>query len=162
MVAYEVGGRLFEDQPVDTYGLDKKALMLYGLQNYLAGTDALVKCDFGGFGVTAESYARLLSAATGKKYEAPFFDALGERIWNQTRLFNNREGFDPSHDRLPRRFVEEPLPGGPHAGRRVSEEDMNFLRADYYRVRGWDERGRPTAETLGRLGLDKSRQFGAR
>ena len=159
MVAYEVGGVEYEETPVETYGLDKKAEMLIGLQNYAAGTDCLVKCDFGGFGVSAESYALLLSAATGRKVEADFFNELGERIWNQTRLFNNREGFGPADDRLPPRFTQEPLPSGPHQGRRISAADMDRLRNDYYRVRGWDGQGRPKAETLTRLGLDQGKWF---
>jgi aldehyde:ferredoxin oxidoreductase len=159
MVAYEVGGAEYEDKPVEAHSLKKKAEMLIGLQNYLAGTDTLVKCDFGGFGVSPESYALLLSAATGRKVKPAFFDELGERVWNQTRLFNNREGFDCVQDRLPKRFVVEPLPSGPHKGHRITEEDMNYLRVDYYKVRGWDKMGKPKPETLKRVGLNKDLEF---
>lgn len=154
MVAYEVGGKQYQGQPVDTYGLARKAEILKGEQDYLAGLDALVKCDFGAFGVTAPSYARLFGAATGRSVDDRFFGHLGARIWNQTRLFNLREGLTASQDRLPRRIVEEPLPGGPHKGRRISEADMAVMLADYYRQRGWDDRGRPTQATLAFLGLD--------
>jgi aldehyde:ferredoxin oxidoreductase len=159
MVAYEVGGQEYQGRPVETYALDKKAEILKGEQDYLAGTDALVKCDFGAFGVSPENYARMLNAATGRRVGPDFFSELGERIWNQTRLFNLRAGLTAEDDRLPRRIVEEPLPGGPHKGHRISEADMAFLRADYYRKRGWDAGGKPTAETLNRLGLTKKQQF---
>ncbi len=128
--------------------------MLKGEQDYLAGTDALVKCDFGAFAVPAEVCTRLLQAATGRDAGADFFHVLGERIWNQTRLFNLREGLRAEDDRLPRRVVEEPLPSGPHKGQRISEADMARLKADYYHIRGWDRQGRPTPQTLARLGLD--------
>jgi len=131
-----------------------KARILKGEQDYLAGTDALVKCDFGAYGITDEIYARLLTAATGRPVQAAFFSELGERIWNQVRLFNLREGFRPEDDRLPRRFVEEPLPSGPHKGQRISEADMARMRADYYQAREWNEQGRPTRHCLERLGLD--------
>lgn len=159
MVAYEVGGRPYQGQPVDNYGLARKAEILKKEQDYLAGLDALVKCDFGAFGVSAQSYARLLSAATGRTVEADFFNLLGERIWNQTRLFNLREGLTADHDRLPRRIVSEPLPGGPHQGRRIARADMAVMRNDYYYQRGWDEAGRPTDEKLSALALDNGRRF---
>ena len=153
MIGYEVGGEKYNGHPVEAHTVTGKAEILKGEQDYLAGTDALVKCDFGAFGISPEIYARLYTAATGRPVDAGFFNELGERIWNQTRLFNLREGFRPEDDRLPRRFVEEALPGGPHKGQRISEEDMAWMRADYYRVRGWDEHGTPTAQTLKRLRL---------
>ncbi len=159
MVAYELGGREYQGRPVATYELQHKAEILKNEQDYLAGTDALVKCDFGAFGVIPENYARLLNAATGRKVQQDFFFTLGERIWNQTRLFNLREGLTAKEDRLPKRLVEEPLPGGPHKGRRISREDMAYMLADYYQERGWDQDGRPTAATLQRLGLAGQQRF---
>jgi len=154
MINYEVGGQEYEGRPVEAHAVVGKARILKGEQDYLAGTDALVKCDFGAFGIPAEIYARLFTSATGRYVEASFFEALGERIWNQVRQYNLREGLQPEDDRLPRRFVEEALPGGPHQGQRISGADMDYMRADYYTVRGWDSRGRPTPGTLNRLGLD--------
>jgi aldehyde:ferredoxin oxidoreductase len=55
--------------------------------------------------------------------------------------------------------VEEALPSGPYKGHRISEEDMAYLRQDYYRLRGWDEQGRPTAETLERLEITTEPQL---
>lgn len=158
-VAYEVGGARWKGRPVDALALEGKAEMVVQLQNYLAGTDTLVKCDFGGFGIKPGTYARLLSAATGKKVSEGLFDEVGERIWNLTRLFNLREGIDYTQDRLPPRFVNEPLPSGPVRGHRISEEDMNYLRSDYYKVRGWDEQGVPDAATMNRLGLKNAETF---
>ncbi len=153
MISYEVGGEPYKGKPVETYGLEQKAEILIGRQNYLAGVDALIKCDFGSFGVSPASYAGMLSAATGLQITDTFINELGERIWNQTRLFNLREGIDHTQDRLPNRFVNEPLPSGPHKGHRISEADMDFLRNDYYKIRGWDSKGQPSADTLKRLGL---------
>jgi aldehyde:ferredoxin oxidoreductase len=127
--------------------------MLIDMQNSLAGTDTLVKCDFGGFGIQQKTYAELLNAATGQSLPAETFERIGEKIWNLTRLFNLREGISPAEDSLPRRFVEEPLPSGPFKGHRITEDDMAALRGDYYRLRGWDQEGRPRQETIERLGL---------
>ena len=160
MINYEVGGQYHNGRPVEAHTIVGKAEILKAEQDYLAGTDALVKCDFGAFGIPADVYARQFTAAVGRKVDGTFFAQLGERIWNQVRLFNLHEGFGPRDDRLPRRFVEEALPSGPHKGQRISEADMDFMRADYYRVRGWDEQGRPTAKTIERLGLHAMETIG--
>ncbi|MFZ7128419.1 MAG: aldehyde ferredoxin oxidoreductase family protein [Desulfobacterales bacterium] len=159
MIAYEVGGRTFRGQPVEGRSVEGKAVILKHEQDYLSGTDALVKCDFGAFGISAKTYARLLETATGRAAAEDIFTILGERIWNLTRLYNLREGITAADDRLPRRFVEEPLPSGPLKDQRISEADMSIMRAEYYRARGWDAAGRPTGETLERTGLDRSRTF---
>ena len=109
--------------------------------------------------MTADGYARLFTAATGRAVTASFFNTMGERIWNQVRLFNLDEGLDARDDRLPRRFVDEPLPSGPHKGRRISYVDMDVLLTDYYRLRGWDSDGRPRTAKLAALGLQPSRRF---
>ena len=72
MVAYEVGGKPYQGQPVDNYGLVLKAEILKKEQDYLAGLDALVKCDFGAFGISAQSYASMFQAATGRSVDAGF------------------------------------------------------------------------------------------
>ena len=159
MVAYEVGGRTHRGQPVDTYGLAQKAEILKHEQDYLSGLDTLVKCDFGSFGITPQSYARMFSAATGRAVTADFFDRMGERIWNQIRLFNLREGLTASEDRLPARITNDPLPGGPHKGQRIRPADMAAMLNDYYRLRGWDARGQPEKQTLERIGLNTKRKL---
>ncbi|SDB42346.1 aldehyde:ferredoxin oxidoreductase [Desulfonatronum thiosulfatophilum] len=152
-VGYEATGMEWRGKPVQALALEGKAELVVALQNYLAGTDCLVKCDFGAMGVRPETYARLLNTATGMDVDADFFDLLGERIWNTTRVFNLREGMDITQERLPKRFVQDPLPSGPHKGHRITDEDMRSLLQDYYRVRNWDEQGRPTPETLERTGV---------
>ena len=159
MVAYELGGKPYRGKPVDTYGLAQKAEILVGEQNYLSGLDSLVKCDFGAFGVAPQHYALMYAAATGQGVSDNFFHSVGERIWNQIRLYNLREGLTAREDRLPQRIVNEPLPGGPHKGRRISEQDMRRMLTDYYHLRGWDDRGRPTDEKLQALSLDKKQRF---
>lgn len=153
-IAYEVGGEKWEGKELDPLTVKGKAALVTSLQNYLAGTDTLVKCDFGGFGISPETYAGLYNAATGRNITAGYFDKVGERIWNLTRLFNLREGMDPSKERLPSRFVKEALPDGPSKGHRFSEKDMEYMKRDYYSVRGWTQDGAPKKETLKRLKIE--------
>lgn len=61
--------------------------------------------------------------------------------------------WDPRiHDDNPPRFYE-PLPSGPKKGQAPTREDINKLKADYYKALGWDEYGIPTEETVKQLEL---------
>ncbi len=151
-LAYELAGE-WEGSKLDPLSPEGKAVMVASLQNYSAGTDTLVKCDFGTYGISADTYAELFTAATGRQITADTFIEVGERIWNLTRLFNIAQGMDTSQDTLPRRFVKEALPDGPSKGHRISEEDMAFMREAYYKTRGWSQKGIPLESTLDRLGI---------
>ncbi len=155
-VTYELAGE-WQGNPLDPLSPRDKAAMVIALQNYSAGTDTLVKCDFGTYGISPATYADLLSAATGREATSETFLEIGERIWNLIRLFNLAQGMDPATDTLPRRFVEEPLPDGPSQGHRISEQDMAFMRQDYYQTRGWSDQGVPLDVTRHRLGLTHAR-----
>ncbi|MCP3940202.1 MAG: aldehyde ferredoxin oxidoreductase family protein [Desulfobacteraceae bacterium] len=149
-IGYELTGQ-WEGQTLDPLSPEGKAVMVASLQNYSAGTDTLVKCDFGSYGICADTYAELFSTATGRQITPEMFMETGERIWNLTRLFNLAEGMDSSKDTLPRRFVEEPLPDGPSKGHRISKKDMAYMKQEYYKIRGWNENGVPLDKTLQRL-----------
>jgi aldehyde:ferredoxin oxidoreductase len=151
-VPYELAGE-WEGKKLDPLSPEGKAEMVIALQNYSAGTDTLVKCDFGSFGISPDTYADLLSAATGSRFSADIFNQAGERIWNLTRQFNLDQGMDPASDTLPPRFVQEPLPDGPAKGHNISEKDMAVMRQAYYKTRGWDTTGKPRPDTLKRLGI---------
>ena len=153
-ILYEVGGE-WNGVAVERSALAGKGEIVAHLQNYLAALDTLVKCDFAAYGISDETYCRLLEAAVGDKWDVKKLMVLGERVWNQVRLFNLREGFTRADDTLPKRFTEEPLPEGPFAGQKVTLEDLDVLLDEYYSVRGWDNSGRPSEERLQALGLDQ-------
>lgn len=57
-------------------------------------------------------------------------------------------------DRLPRRFMKEPLPEGPKKGTLITDAEETRMLDVYYRYYGWDEQGIPTETTLRSLGLE--------
>ena len=75
---------------------------------------------------------------------------MGERIWNLERQFNLEAGLTAADDTLPRRVLKEAAKAGAGKGR-VAE--LSQMLPEYYRLRGWDAKGRPTGRTLKRLGL---------
>jgi aldehyde:ferredoxin oxidoreductase len=102
-----------------------------------------------------EDFAPLLASVTGE----PAFDSpeelmhIGARLVTMKRCFNVREGVSRQDDRLPRRFTDEPMPGGPAKGQTVNLEPM---LDEYYALYGWDvPTGIPTRTCLHDLQLDE-------
>jgi len=94
--------------------------------------------------------SRLLEAATGVGYDPAGLARAGERIYNLERLFLLGAGFSRGDDTLPPRMLREPMPEGPAKGQVV---ELDRMLPEYYRLRGWDQEGRPTAAKLTELGL---------
>ncbi|HEY3316142.1 MAG TPA: aldehyde ferredoxin oxidoreductase family protein [Bacillota bacterium] len=103
--------------------------------------------------------AEILRAATGLDFDGNQVQQACERLINLERLYNAREGLSRADDRLPERFLKEPLPAGsgPSTGSVVELEPM---LDEYYSARGWDlATGLPAPEKLAELGLgEEARQ----
>ena len=55
-----------------------------------------------------------------------------------------REGYRREHDRLPPRFMEEPISTGPSKGMAISRQMLDDMLDQYYEFRGWDKQtGKP-------------------
>ena len=78
---------------------------------------------------------------------------IGARIWNLGRLLNLREGLGRDDDRLPERILNVPHPDGVAAGKVVGAAAFRESLDEYYRLRGWDDEGVPSRDTLSRLSL---------
>ena len=89
-------------------------------------------------------------AAVGLDYEPEALRLAGERIWTLTRLFNVREGLAREDDALPSTLREAAGEGG-HGG--VDADRFSAMLDAYYARRGWGPDGRPTRETVERVGL---------
>jgi aldehyde:ferredoxin oxidoreductase len=136
------------------FSLEGKAEFVKQQQDEKAAQECLGVCQFPyGIGLLSDDLPNLLSAASGQAWSYERLCAVGERTWNLSRAFNAQLGVDRHADYLPRRFAEAPLPDGMGAGHVVSRADQDELLDRYYRLRGWDAHGLPTAETWKRLGL---------
>jgi aldehyde:ferredoxin oxidoreductase len=65
-------------------------------------------------------------------------------------VFNLREGLTSAEDTLPLRLLEDAIPEGPSKGM-VSH--VREMIPEYYKLRGWDEKGVPSDQKLNELGL---------
>ncbi|ADN49894.1 aldehyde ferredoxin oxidoreductase family protein [Vulcanisaeta distributa] len=99
-------------------------------------------------------YIDLIYAVTGMKYTPQELLKVGHRIHTLRQLFNVREGVNPKKDfKLPRRVLE-PFPEGPLAGVKLTEEDVERMREQYWETLGWDpSTGYPRRRTVEELGL---------
>jgi aldehyde:ferredoxin oxidoreductase len=149
--AYTVSAEIVgEPEPMDPRATAGKARLTADMQNASTAIDATGLCLFLTFGNTLADLTPLVAAATGIDYRDEDLIRAGERIWNLERLWNLRAGIDASQDQLPRRMLEQPIPGGPAAGEvsRLAE-----MLPEYYRLRGWTADGRPSPEKLAELGI---------
>lgn len=98
---------------------------------------------------------RCINTTTGMDLTLEEAQKTAERIWNVMRAFSVREGFRREHDRLPPRFMEEPIKSGPSKNMVISREMLDYMLDQYYELRGWDKNtGIPSKEKLIELGLE--------
>ncbi len=134
--------------------IEGKARLVKDLQDRNAALWALVACDnIPGF--TTGDPARFVEFSVkglnvlGIEMTVEDFLRTGERIYNLTRLFNVREGFTGKDDRLPPRLTEV----REDTGWRIAPEDFQRMLQEYFSLRGWDQDGKPTPQTLASLEL---------
>lgn len=158
------GGSHHDTRPTPQYaqGFDRRSTagkpeFAVRSQHFTAVGDSLVMCRFTserGFGLYVEEpYAQMVRAVTGWDVTVEELERVGERIVNLERLFNVREGVRRSQDVLPWRVMHEPIPDGPSAGMYCPPEELSAMLDEYYRIRGWDADGVPTAARLSALDI---------
>ncbi len=140
-------------QPLDPLISADKSWVCREIQDWFSIIDSSGMCNFAVVAAETdeESLRALLETATGISlggYKGMM--KAGERIFNLERLFNLRAGLTAKDDTLPPRMLKEPMPEGPAKGKVV---ELDRMLPEYYKLRGWDEKGVPTQEKLKELGL---------
>ncbi|EKD22091.1 MAG: hypothetical protein ACD_87C00165G0002, partial [uncultured bacterium] len=92
------------------------------------------------------------NAVTGWNWTLEDAFILGQRTVNQLRMFNVRHGLKKEFERPSARYGSVPV-DGPAKGVNIMEK-WDWMIENYYTLMGWDPKtGKPTAETLSRLGI---------
>jgi len=145
-------------EPVSRFSVDKKPELIKKSEEVNTFVSAAGGCEFALHPfmspVTLTELAQIVSAVTGWNLSVEELMTVGERANNLARVLNVREGLTRDDDVLPLRF-SEPLPEGASEGQAISAQDLQSMLDQYYRLRGWDEKGIPLKSTLKRLGLDE-------
>ena len=127
------------------------AKMAYDFQNYMAVYNPLGLCKFIAKGkVGPERATEILNSAMGWDWTPDDLLRMGEKLFQLKRLINNRFGITRENDTLPKRLLKDPRPDGSAGG---NLPDLDLMLPVYYKLRGWDENGRPTSERLQAVGL---------
>jgi len=138
------------------YTPDKAKWVIY-LQHVRSLFDILTCCrlPWVELSLPLKYYGRLYRAVTGINYRFKDLLNIAERVYNLTRCIWLREypNMNSSWDYPPPRWFEEPLPSGPFRGVKLDKAEYTRLLMEYYKLRGWDEKGRPTKAKLRSLGL---------
>jgi aldehyde:ferredoxin oxidoreductase len=91
-----------------------------------------------------------LTYATGNKMNFGKMVLIGERGYNLERLINARLGVSAKDDTLPARLTNTPQ----DTNKPNTKVPLEKLKKEYYKARGWNQDGLPTAKLIKKLGLD--------
>jgi aldehyde:ferredoxin oxidoreductase len=149
--AYEVDFSTYGDR---LHGTPDMARLAAETEDRAALMDSLILCKFlrGVFADLFAEGADMLARVTGWDVTATELRATAQRIVTAKKLYNLREGWSPSEDTLPKRFLSQGLPVGADVATLPAERLQTMIEA-YYAARGWDQQGRVPAVRLRELGL---------
>lgn len=143
-----------QDAPADRFSVEQAPHAAHLHQSISTFFNTLTLCKFmigdGGLALTEVSAG--LEAITGLKLGPKDLFRIGERVFTLQRLINVRDGLRRKDDSLPEKMKMAALVG-PRAGQTPTPHEQ--ILDEYYKLRGWNEQGVPSAETLKELGLEE-------
>jgi aldehyde:ferredoxin oxidoreductase len=119
---------------IDPDQIEGKAELFIDFEDRLTLFDTLILCRFYRDLYPWPVLERIVHMTTGLNWGKDEIQKMANRVVTLTREFNLREGMTPEQESLPRRFHKEALP---ESGKIITEEDLNHLKKDYFRLRGW-------------------------
>ncbi len=112
--------------------IEGKAELFIDFEDRLTLFDTLILCRFYRDLYDWETLGEIIHLVTGLPGDKESLRRIAAQVTDATREFNLREGMRPDDDKLPKALFT-PLP----TGERITEEEMDQLVGDYYRLRGW-------------------------
>ncbi len=140
---------LGEDRLVDRFSEKGKPDLVKTMQDYVTMFNSIKMCRF----LLRIDPTRIITwfrQVTGIEHDLASFLTAGERISNLKKLYNVRLGFKKADDDLPKRILKEKRATG---GSPDYLPNLEKMLTEYYRIRGWDPNGVPTAEKIAEVGL---------
>ncbi len=137
---------------IPRYSLLQSPIAIRNMQNVGILQDSLGVCRFTGYAFATDPWARMVRGATGGDFSVAKLEEIANRVASLERLFNIEAGATAADDDLPERFSELPIVVEGKE-RRISREDKDRMRRDYYGIRHWDADGRPAPELLDALNI---------
>ena len=125
---------------VDPEVIEGKASIFTEWEDRLTLFDTFILCRFYRDLYQWDQLAEILRGTTGLEIDTDGMRKIAAAVSDDARRFNMREGLTPEDDKLPSRFHREALP---ESGKIITEEQMKLMLNEYYRARGWNEKGEP-------------------
>ncbi len=139
------------NEPQDRKGVEGKGRLNYHAQNIMCLLDSLKLCKFGLYGkLNLTDLTRFIHDVIGWNMSVAELLETGERIFTLKRLYNIRCGISRKDDTLPPRILSQPRRD---EGSGDNVPPLGRMLNEYYQIRGWNDEGIPTPETLERLRL---------
>jgi aldehyde:ferredoxin oxidoreductase len=139
--------------PTDRFDEGNADIVIFN-QNGTAWHECGIACAFSGGWGWMPLFGKLVAAARGiDAYSDAQLEQAGERLFNLERAFNVREGLGRQDDFLPSRIRTEPLHTREAKGEGETVSHNAEFLDKYYKLRGWTDKGVPTAKKLKELGL---------
>lgn len=128
----ELAGMIPPDQ------IDDKAKLFLDFEDRLTLFDTLTLCRFYRDLYTWEGLGEMIHALTGLEGDQTALKKRADAVCNIVRQFNLQEGLQPEDDRLPKGLYRELK----NTENPLTEAELEQMLQDYYRLRGWDDKGR--------------------
>jgi aldehyde:ferredoxin oxidoreductase len=132
--------------PAMIHNMDPKSLRYRMIATAFENSGPMLRTVMGLKGKPMLWWEKWLSYITGQSISGGHLQEMGARIFNLERMYNLREGFTAADDTLPPRMLNESTFPNMSSGHPLGQ-----LLPKYYRIRGWDTQGVPTAKTLDKL-----------
>jgi len=142
---------------IPRFSLLQSPIAIRNMQNVGILQDSLGVCRFTGYAFSSDPWARMVGGITGRDFSVARLEEIENRVATLERQFNIEAGVMAEDDALPARFADVPIVVEGKE-RRVSREDQEKMKQDYYRVRDWDAAGRPTPGLVRSLRVEESKR----
>ena len=140
------------DAPPERFSEAEAGYCAYVYQNTSMLFNNLTICKFmiNNGGLTISDIAKEFEYTTGIRMSNMELLETSKRGIELQRLINVRDGITKADDTLPPKMLQAAVTGG-----RAGKAPVNFDRMlrDYYKLRGWNDSGIPTKDSLTKLGL---------
>ncbi len=125
---------------IDRNQIAGKAEMFVEWEDRLTIFDCMILCRFFRDMYQWDQLLEMIRCVTGTEMDTSGLRTAAKKIKDNVRRFNIREGMTFEDDKLPKHFHSHVLP---ESGQNISEADMDIMLQEYYRHRGWSEKGEP-------------------
>ncbi|WP_041446396.1 aldehyde ferredoxin oxidoreductase family protein [Pseudothermotoga thermarum] len=158
VIAWEIGTSPLEESSESKYEISyspQKALKVVELQRIRGGLfEMLTACrlPWVELGLELDWYVKILNAITGWNYSMEDIYNAADRVYSLIRCYWVREykgNWDRKMDYPPERWFTLDV-----EGKKLDKAEYDKLLGEYYKIRGWNERGIPTKQTLQMQKLD--------